>query len=83
MTMYARSDAAGGDVPSAEPDAILDPHWQELQGTSRLPAIYLPPAMSGSQRSWRKVVAVVLCSVFVLATASGVCLTYGPSQLPW
>jgi hypothetical protein len=44
MTMYARTDAAA-DVPSAELDAILDPHWRELQGTSRLPAIYLPPAM--------------------------------------
>ncbi len=80
MTTYQPTD-----VPSAEPDAILDPHWQQLQETSRsrLPAIYLPPAMPGTQPSWRKVVAVALSAIFVLATASGVCLTYGPTQLPW
>ncbi len=72
-----------GDVPSAEPDAILDPHWLELQGTPALPEIYLPPAMPGGQPPWRKVVAIALCSVFVLATAAGVCLTYGPSYFPW
>jgi hypothetical protein len=83
MTMDPRTEAAADDVPSAEPDAILDPHWRKLQGTSPLPTIYLPPAMSGTQPSWRKVVAVALCSVFVLATAAGVCLTYGPSPLSW
>jgi hypothetical protein len=83
MTQHARTDGPHSDVPSAEPDAILDPHWQEMEGTSPLPAIYLPPAMPGGQRSWRKVVAVALCSVFVLATISGVCLTYGPSYFPW
>ena len=69
-----------GDVPDAGPSAVLDPHWLELRGGSVLPAVYMPPAMSGPRRrpAWLRAMAVVLVAVFLGATAAGVCLTYGP-----
>ncbi|HVQ87633.1 MAG TPA: hypothetical protein VMT88_05565 [Actinomycetes bacterium] len=67
------------EVPAADIDAEIDPHWLDMQPSTSLPAIYLPAAMPGYQAPWRKIVAVSLCAVFVLATAAGVCLTYGPS----
>lgn len=71
------------NVPSAAADAVVDPHWLELQPAATLPSIYLPAVVPGTFEVWRKLVAVGLCSVFVLATSAGVCLTYGPSQFHW
>ena len=65
-------------VPSAEPDAELDPHWVELRGPVTMPPFYLPPAMPGRHSRQAKVLAIVLIGVFILATAVGACLTYGP-----
>ncbi len=65
-------------VPDPEADAEVDPHWLSLRGESTLPAVYLPPAMAGPHPRWLRVMALVLVSVFVAATAAGLCLTYGP-----
>ncbi len=65
-------------VPSAEPDAELDPHWVELRGPVTMPPFYLPPAMPGRHSRHAKALAIVLIGVFILATAVGACLTYGP-----
>ena len=66
------------DVPGAERSAVVDPNWLRLRGDSLLPTVYMPPAMAGHHPRWLRVMAVVLVAVFVLATALGVCLTYGP-----
>ena len=69
-------------VPTADADAVVDPYWLELRGTSALPPTYLPPSMPGRHSRASRVTAVVLIAVFVLATTLGVCLTYGP-QILW
>jgi hypothetical protein len=69
-------------VPPAEADAVIDPHWLDLRGSSALPPTYLPPSMPGRHSPAARVTAVALIGVFVLATALGVCLTYGP-QILW
>ncbi len=71
-------DSRFADVPAAEDDAELDPHWVELRGSSPLPAGYMPPSMPGARRPWQRIVAVGLTAMFLVATAAGVCLTYGP-----
>ncbi len=65
------------DVPSAGPDAVVDPNWLQLRSGALLPMSYMPPAMPGVHRPFFRVIAVVLVCVFVSATAAGVCLTYG------
>jgi hypothetical protein len=65
-------------VPSAELSAVVDPFWVRLRGDSLLPTLYMPPAMAGRRPPWMRLLASVLIAVFVLATALGVCLTYGP-----
>ena len=70
-------------VPAADRDAEIDPHWLELRGTSALPPTYMPPSMTGAHSRLARTVAVVLIAVFVIATAVGVCLTYGPDLLGW
>ena len=55
----------------------VDPHYLELLHGSKLPAAYLPPAMSGPQKGWVRVSAGVLIGCFAGATTCGVCLTYG------
>jgi hypothetical protein len=67
-----------GHVPTVAPEAEIDGHWLELRGSSALPPTYLPPPMAGSHSRGSQVTAVVLIGVFVLATALGACLTYGP-----
>ena len=76
-------DVAFADVPDAGPDAELDPHWIDLRAGAILPAVYMPPAMAGPHRRprWLRTVAVGLVAMFLLATAAGVCLTYGPPHL--
>lgn len=66
------------NVPSADRDAEVDPHWLDLRGSSTLPPTYLPPAMAGSHSRLARVTALVIVAVFLVATAAGVCLTYGP-----
>jgi hypothetical protein len=56
----------------------VDPYWLLLRGDSLLPALYMPPPMKASHPIWLRTLAAVLIAVFVLATALGVCLTYGP-----
>lgn len=70
-------------VPDVDEDAEADPHWQELRNDSTLPSIYMPPAMAGRHTPRQRVIASVLIGIFVLATALGVCLTYGPEVLGW
>jgi hypothetical protein len=68
-------------VPSVDPEAVVDPFWLQLRGDSLLPALYMPPTMSRRHSAPMRVMAVVLIGVFLLATALGVCLTYGPPGL--
>ncbi len=70
--------ASFADVPAADGDAVVDPYWLELRGSSALPMIYMPPSMPGERRLWQRAVAVGLVAMFVGATSVGVCLTYGP-----
>lgn len=67
-----------GQVPSADPAAVVDPFWVQLRGDSLLPTLYMPPTMAGRRPPWMRGLASVLIAVFVLATALGICLTYGP-----
>jgi hypothetical protein len=71
------------DVPDAGSDLPIDPHWLDLRSGAVLPAVYMPPAMAGPRprAAWLRATALVVVSVFLLATAAGVCLTYGPSHL--
>jgi hypothetical protein len=66
------------DVPAADADAAVDPHWLALRGDSLLPTLYMPPAMAGRRSPAMRLLATVLIAVFLLATALGICLTYGP-----
>ncbi len=66
------------DVPGAERDVPIDPHWSRLRAGSTLPAVYMPPSMAGDRSRWLRIVAVTLVTMFVFATGAGVCLTYGP-----
>ena len=68
-------------VPTADGADGPDPHWQELQLRTKLPASYLPPSMPGQQTGWRRGAAWVLIVMLTSAAAGGVCLTYGPAEL--
>jgi hypothetical protein len=71
------------DVPGAGPDDPVDPHWLDLRTGAVLPMSYMPPSMGGPtpRPAWLRATALVVVAMFVLATAAGVCLTYGPSHL--
>jgi hypothetical protein len=83
--VYPDSDdpAEGGwaedsrDVPTADPDAVVDPFWLDLRGPALLPNAYMPPFVPGRRPPWLRAVAALLAGVFVFATALGFCLTYG------
>jgi hypothetical protein len=78
--MAYRSEYA--EVPAADAEAELDPHFADLaRTTSMVPSSYLPPAVAGQQRGWRRGAAWALIGLLVTATAGGVCLTYGPYEL--
>lgn len=77
------TDLAFADVQQPDPDAVVDPNWLRLRGDSLLPPLYMPPTMAGQQPPWMRAVATVLILVFLLATALGVCLTYGPPSAGW
>jgi hypothetical protein len=65
-------------VPDVAPDAEPDEHWLELRPSDwKLPVAYLPPAMPGPHASWTRRAAWLLILIFLGATVSGVCLTYG------
>ena len=68
------------EIPDVEADAVVDPHYLELRGSSPLPLVYMPPAMAGAHEHapWLRGIALILVAVFVAATAAGICLTYGP-----
>ena len=85
LTDPADTDVPYADVPDAGPDVPIDPHWLDLRAGAVLPAVYMPPAMAGAvpRAAWLRVVALVVVSIFLLATAAGVCLTYGPSAHLW
>jgi hypothetical protein len=76
-------DIAYADVPSPDPDAGVDPNWLRLRGDSLLPSLYMPPPMTGHRPTWMRAMAMVLVGVFLLATALGLCLTYGPPSGGW
>lgn len=70
------------DVPDLDREAPqVDPHWQDLQLHSGLPAAYLPPSVPGHQTGWRRGAAWVLIVMITTTTAGGICLTYGPAEL--
>jgi hypothetical protein len=69
------------DVPDGRDGLEVDPHWLALQRGSGLPPSYMPDSVPGVQAPWRRLVALVLLVVLVGATAGGICLTYGPSEL--
>ncbi len=73
-----QTDRDFAEVPAVAPDAVVDPHWLELRGDSLLPSLYMPPTMAGQRSPLMRMVATALIGVFMLATALGVCLTYGP-----
>jgi hypothetical protein len=77
------AELAFADVPSADPNAEIDPNWLRLRGDSLLPSVYMPPPMAGHRPAWMRAVALMLIGIFLLATALGVCLTYGPPSLDW
>ena len=70
-------------VPDVNKDAEADPHWQELRNDATLPQIYMPPSMVGRHTGRQRVIAATLIGIFVLGTALGICLTYGPQVLGW
>jgi hypothetical protein len=76
-------DIAFAGVPPAGPDAVIDPNWLKLRGDSLLPSLYMPPTMAGQRPTWMRAMAIVLIGVFLLATALGLCLTYGPPSAGW
>ena len=55
-----------------------DPHYLELLRSSKLPQSYLPASMPGPQKPWVRASASIVIGIFLLATALGICLTYGP-----
>lgn len=59
-------------------DEESDPHYLDLLRSSKLPQAYLPAAMPGPQKPWVRVAASLVIGIFLLATALGICLTYGP-----
>jgi len=67
-------------VPTAEPDAQVDPHWQELRTGWGLPESYMPPVMAGEKKGWMRLASWLLIALFVTATTGGICLTYGPGN---
>jgi hypothetical protein len=71
------------DVPAVDPDAVVDPYWLQLQGDPLLPSLYMPPTMAGRHSPLMRALAGVLIAVFLLATALGICLTYGPPGRPF
>jgi hypothetical protein len=77
------ADIAFTDVPQPDPEAVVDPHWLRLRGDSLLPTLYMPPPMAGRQPTWMRAMATVLIGIFLLATALGLCLTYGPPSTSW
>lgn len=77
------TDIAFAEVGQPELDAVVDPNWLRLRGDSLLPTLYMPPTMPGERRPWMRVMAIALIGIFLLATALGVCLTYGPPGIGW
>ena len=71
-------DCQLADVPDPDQTAVVDPHWLELRANGLLPDAYMPPTMAGSHPAWMRAIAACLISVFMFATALGLCLTYGP-----
>ncbi len=81
MNPADESDVDFADVPAADDAAVPDPQFTAMRSGSNLPPTYLPPAMAGDRAPWIRVVALVLVGVFLVATAAGICLTYGPPLL--
>jgi len=77
------NDIAFADVQQPHPGAVVDPNWLRLRGDSLLPTLYMPPTMAGQHPTWMRAMASVLIGVFLLATALGLCLTYGPPSAGW
>lgn len=72
------------DVPDTRDDVAgleVDPHWLDLQQRTELPTSYMPTSVPGDQPPWRRMTALVILVMLLAATASGICLTYGPHEL--
>jgi hypothetical protein len=76
-------DIAFAAVPQPRPDAVVDPNWLRLRGDSLLPAVYMPPTMTGQRPTWMRAIAIVLIGIFLFASVLGLCLTYGPPSAGW
>lgn len=63
------------------PDAVVDPHWQDLMSDGPLPAYYLPATMPTQVRGWRRAAAWTVIVMLVSSASAGICLTYGPEEL--
>ena len=71
-------------VPVVDDTAVVDEHWQELRSDrmNGLPESYMPTAMSTRQiPPQARIMVWVLVVMLISATASGICLTYGPAEL--
>lgn len=69
------------DIPDID-GAQVDPYWLQLQRGTGLPTSYMPSSVPGGQhRPWQRATALVLLVLLLTATASGICLTYGPGEL--
>jgi hypothetical protein len=77
------ADIAFADVPQPDANAVVDPNWLRLRDDSLLPSLYMPPSMAGRRPAWMRAMALVLIGVFLLATALGLCLTYGLPNAGW
>lgn len=71
------------DLDERAPHPVVDPHWIQLREGALLPALYMPPAMGGRHPVWLRAMAALLIGIFLLATALGICLTYGPPHWPF
>ncbi|MDQ6650851.1 MAG: hypothetical protein M3Z02_12160 [Actinomycetota bacterium] len=65
-------------VPPVDGSACVDDAWLRSRAGSLLPPAYMPPAMGGAHPGWMRIAAWTLIAIFLTATTSGICLTYGP-----
>lgn len=68
--------AADPDPPLAE-DAVSIWELAPERPDAVLPDWYMPAASGGVRPGWRRRVALVLISTFLLINAAGLCSTYG------
>lgn len=73
--------AADPDAPLPD-DAVSIWELEPERADPLLPEWYMPAASGGARPGWRRRVALVLISTFLLINAAGLCSTYGPLVVP-